>query len=42
MAGSKWPSSAGAASYFYLKMEIDPVYEILCLLFCLSEALCGG
>jgi len=42
MAGSNWSSSEGAASYFYLKMETDPVSEILCLLFCLFEALCDG
>jgi hypothetical protein len=42
MAGSNWPSSADAASYFYLKIETDPVSEILCLHFCLFEALCDG
>jgi hypothetical protein len=42
MAGSIWPISAGAASYFYLKMERDPVSKVLCLLFCVFAALGDG
>jgi hypothetical protein len=42
MTGSNWPISAGAALYFYLKKGRDQISKILCLSFCVFEALGDG